>query len=67
MTPAVAARAAQLEAERDERTARARFRARHAAERQARISVLLAELVAVLAELPLEADAWPNQHTRKET
>jgi hypothetical protein len=50
MTPAVAARVRQLEAERNERVARARFRARHAAEHQGRIAVLLAELVAVLAE-----------------
>lgn len=50
MTPAVAARVAQLQAERDERVARARFRARHQAGQQARINALLAELVAVLAE-----------------
>jgi hypothetical protein len=50
VTPAVAARVAQLQAERDERVARARFRARHQAGQRARISALLAELVAVLAE-----------------
>jgi hypothetical protein len=47
---ALRARLEQLEAERDERIARARFRARHVAEAQARLDVLLAELVAVLAE-----------------
>lgn len=50
MNPAVRGRLEQLEAERAERIDRARFRARHAAEQQARISVLLAEVIAVLAE-----------------
>ena len=65
MTPALAARVAQLDAEREHRAAVAEFRARRIADEQARIGALLTELVAVLAQLPLDADAWPNGHARR--
>jgi len=63
MSPALQARIRQLQAEAEHRRAVAEFRERHEAERQARIAALMTELVHTLAQLPLEAEAWPNQHT----
>jgi hypothetical protein len=51
MTPALAARVRQLAAQAEHRRAIARFRARHAADQQARINALLQEAVAALASL----------------
>jgi hypothetical protein len=50
-TPAVAARIRQLSAHAEHRRAIAEFRARRAADQQARISALLLEAIAALAEL----------------
>jgi hypothetical protein len=52
MTPAVAARIRQLAAQAEHRRAIAEFRARHAADQQARINALLLEAIAALATLP---------------
>jgi len=52
MIPAVAARARQLAAQAGHRRAVAEFRARHAADQQARINALLLEAIAALAGLP---------------
>jgi hypothetical protein len=49
--PAVAARIRQLAAEAEHRRAIAEFRARRAADQQARINALLLEAIAALAEL----------------
>ena len=65
MTPAVAARVAQLGAERDYRRSVAEFRQQREAARQARVASLLTELVAALSQLPLEPGAWPNQYTKR--
>jgi hypothetical protein len=51
MTPAVAARVRQLAAQAEHRRAIARFRARRAADQQARVNALLQEAVAALASL----------------
>ena len=51
MTPAVAARARQLAAQAGHRRAVAEFRARRAADQQARINALLLEAIAALAGL----------------
>jgi hypothetical protein len=51
MNPAVAARIRQLAAEAEHRRTIAEFRARRAADQQARISALLLEAIAALAEL----------------
>ena len=51
MNPAVAARVRQLAAHAEHRRAIARFRARHAADLQARTNALLQEAVAALASL----------------
>jgi hypothetical protein len=51
MTPAVAARIRQLAAQAEHRRAIADFRARHAADHQARINALLLEAIAALAAL----------------
>ena len=51
MTPAVAARARQLAAQAEHRRAVAEFRARRAADQQARINALLLEAIAALAGL----------------
>ncbi len=51
-SPAVAARARQLAAQAGHRRAVAEFRARRAADQQARINALLLEAVAALARLP---------------
>jgi hypothetical protein len=51
MTPAIAARARQLAAQAEHRHAVAEFRARHAADQQARINALLLEAIAALASL----------------
>jgi hypothetical protein len=64
MTPAVAARVRQLSAEQEHRRACALFRARQADAREARIRSLLTEVIAALASLPLDADAWPNGRNR---
>jgi len=50
-SPAVAARIRQLAAEAEHRRAIAEFRTRRAADQQARISALLLEAIAALAEL----------------
>jgi len=50
--PAVAARVRQLAAQAEHRRAIAEFRARHAADQQARVNALLLEMVAALAGLP---------------
>ena len=65
MKPALAARVAQLNAQRDHRAAVAEFRRRRAADQQARVNALLTELVAALAELPLGEVEWANQHGSK--
>jgi hypothetical protein len=49
--PAVAARIRQLAAQAEHRRAIAEFRARHAADQQARINALLLEAIDVLASL----------------
>ena len=51
MTPAVAARARQLAAQHEHRRAIAEFRARRAADQQARVNALLLEAIAALASL----------------
>ncbi len=51
MTPAIAARARQLAAQAEHRRAVAEFRARHAADQQARLNALLLEAIAALASL----------------
>jgi len=50
-SPAVAARIRQLAAQAEHRRAIAEFRARRAADQQARINALLLEAIAALAEL----------------
>jgi Skp family chaperone for outer membrane proteins len=65
MSPALQARIAQLKAERDYRASVAEFRARRAADQQERISALLQEVIAALAELPLGEVEWANQFSRK--
>jgi hypothetical protein len=60
--PAVAARLRQLAAHAEHRRAVAAFRARHAADQQARINALLLEAIATLAGLlgaPTPAPPWP--------
>jgi hypothetical protein len=51
ITPAAAARVRQLAAQAEHRRAIAEFRARHAADQQARVNALLLEAVAALASL----------------
>ena len=51
MTPAVAARVRQLAAQPEHRRAIAEFRARRAADRQAKIDALLLDTIDVLASL----------------
>jgi hypothetical protein len=51
MNPAAAARVRQLAAQTEHRRAIAEFRARRAADQQARINALLLEAIAALAEL----------------
>ena len=51
MSPAVAARVRQLAAQADHRRAIAEFRARRAADQQARINALLLETIDALASL----------------
>jgi hypothetical protein len=51
MSPAVAARVRQLAAQADHRRAVAEFRARHAADQQARLNALLLEAISALASL----------------
>jgi hypothetical protein len=51
MSPAVAARVRQLAAQAEHRRAIAEFRARHAADQQARLDALLLEAIAALASL----------------
>jgi hypothetical protein len=58
MSPAVAARVRQLAAQAEHRRAIAEFRARHAADQQARVNALLLEAISALAGL-LEAPASP--------
>ena len=63
MTPAVAARVRQLAAQAEHRRAIAEFRARRAADQQARVNALLLEAVAALASLP-SAPARPARPAR---
>jgi hypothetical protein len=51
ITPAVAARVRQLAAQAEHHRAMAEFRARHAADQQARVDALLLEAIAALASL----------------
>ena len=51
ISPVVAARIRQLAAQAEHRRAIAEFRARHAADQQARINALLQEVIAALANL----------------
>jgi hypothetical protein len=51
MSPAIAARIRQLAAQAEHRRAIAEFRARHAADQQARINALLLEAIAALASM----------------
>ena len=51
MNPAVAARIRQLATQAEHRRAIAEFRARRAADQEARVSALLLEAIAALAEL----------------
>jgi hypothetical protein len=51
ISPAVAARVRQLAAQAEHRRAIAEFRARHAADQQARVNALLLEAIAALAGL----------------
>ena len=51
MNPALAARVRQLAAQAEHRRAIAEFRARHAADQQARINALLLEAIDALASL----------------
>ena len=51
VSPAVAARIRQLANQAEHRRAIAEFRARHAADQQARINALLQEVIAALANL----------------
>ena len=61
MHPAVAARGRQLAAQAEHRRAIAEFRARRAADQQARINALLLEAIAALAEPARRA---PNPRSR---
>ncbi len=61
MNPAVAARIRQLAAQHEHRRASADFRARRAADQQARINALLLEAIAALASL-LDAPGHPGSH-----
>lgn len=63
MSPAQAARVAQLQGYAEHRAACAEFRRRRAADEQARTERMLLDLIDALASLPLEADSWPNQFT----
>jgi len=58
-SPAVAARIRQLAAQAEHRRAIAEFRARHAADQQARVNALLLEAIAALARL-LGAPSQPG-------
>ncbi len=51
MNPAIAARVRQLAAQAEHRRAIAEYRARRAADQQARVNALLPEAIAALAEL----------------
>ena len=59
--PAVAARVRQLAAQAEHRRAIAEFRARHAADQQARVNALLLEAIAALASLLGEPRPHPRQ------
>jgi hypothetical protein len=59
-SPAVAARVRQLAAQAEHRRAIAEFRARHAADQQARVNALLLEAIAALAGL-LSEPASPGR------
>jgi hypothetical protein len=61
---ALSARAEQMRAEAEHRRAVAEFRERRAEANQRRIEALLTELIHALAQLPLDWESWPNQHTR---
>ena len=65
MNPAVAARIRQLAAEAEHRRAIAEFRALRAADQQARLSALLLEAIAALAELLSEPPGPQATLTRK--
>jgi hypothetical protein len=61
MNPAVAARVRQLAAQHEHRRAITDFRARRAADQQARVNALLLEAIAALASL-LDAPGHPGSH-----
>jgi hypothetical protein len=60
LSPAVAARVRQLAAQAEHRRAIAEFRARHAADQQARLDTLLLETIAALASLFRESGRTGN-------
>jgi hypothetical protein len=60
MNPAVAARVRQLAAQAEHHRAIAEFRARHAADQQARVNALLLEAIAALASLLSEPGRHPG-------
>jgi hypothetical protein len=60
MSPAVAARVRQLAAQAEHRRAIAEFRARHAADQQARVNALLLEAISALASLLGEPASPPH-------
>jgi hypothetical protein len=59
-SPAVAARVRQLAAQAEHRRAIAEFRARHAADQQARVNALLLEAIIALASLLGEPASPPH-------
>jgi len=61
MNPALAARVRQLAAQAEHRRAIAEFRARRAADQQARINALLLEAIDALASLPGAPDHPGNR------
>ena len=65
MTPALAARVRQLAAQAEHRRAIAEFRARHAADQQARVNTLLLEAVAALAGLLTAPASQARQHAAR--
>ncbi len=61
ISPAVAARVRQLAAQAEHRRAIAEFRARHAADQQARVNALLLEAISALAGLLGEPASPPRR------
>ena len=60
VSPAAAARVRQLSAQAEHRRAIAEFRARHAADQQARVNALLLEAISALAGLLSEPASPPH-------